>query len=467
MPARRDRKGERYGQLTALKAERRKTKNKTTRLYWLCKCDCGREVWILSSALRGSKGTKSCGCLVQAKYDPRERARQRSQARAFTGNLETGLKLGRLTLLRWEWGSKKRGNGTQRVKGWVCRCDCGTQCWIRSDQLKRGNNRSCGCAARSRIHEVRRENFLGKKFGKLTVIKPSISLGDPNWTCACDCGTKTVTVPIRDLITGRKKSCGCGFFSQQRGTYEEMRMREAYNVLEHRSRNKNIALDLSAEEYMSIVKNKNCTYCGVKPAKCPHNNARRGHTTRVAHGLDRVDNAKGYTMGNVVPCCTQCNYAKRTMPWDVFTTWLYRTYQHLKGQKWIPPKILIDTQPVRLEKKRWSKWQRETRRRKKTLTVELDLPYFSSLITSPCSYCGARATDPPYQVNSIDRLDNDKGYEITNVVPACIHCNRAKLTQGLHEFIEWVKRAYSHLATSQTLGFRSGETPECSKGRTD
>ena len=29
-------------------------------------------------------------------------------------------------------------------------------------------------------------------------------------------------------------------------------------------------------------------------------------------GVDRVDNNKGYTLDNVVPCCSKCNYMKNS-----------------------------------------------------------------------------------------------------------------------------------------------------------
>lgn len=52
------------------------------------------------------------------------------------------------------------------------------------------------------------------------------------------------------------------------------------------------SLDGSAERLLS----QNCAYCGAAPA--PWN------------GIDRMDNALGYTNENSVPCCKSCNWGK-------------------------------------------------------------------------------------------------------------------------------------------------------------
>lgn len=53
---------------------------------------------------------------------------------------------------------------------------------------------------------------------------------------------------------------------------------------------------------------KDCHYCGLEASHDP-----RGH-----HGLDRADNAKGYTKDNVVPCCRRCNRVKGVLSKDEF-----------------------------------------------------------------------------------------------------------------------------------------------------
>lgn len=48
---------------------------------------------------------------------------------------------------------------------------------------------------------------------------------------------------------------------------------------------------------------KSCTYCGSEIPTI---------------GIDRVDSSKGYIEGNIVSCCTMCNYMKRNYDTDTF-----------------------------------------------------------------------------------------------------------------------------------------------------
>lgn len=41
----------------------------------------------------------------------------------------------------------------------------------------------------------------------------------------------------------------------------------------------------------------------------------------IYNGIDRIDNAKGYTIENSVTCCKRCNFAKRNMSYDEFISW--------------------------------------------------------------------------------------------------------------------------------------------------
>lgn len=55
---------------------------------------------------------------------------------------------------------------------------------------------------------VKKLNLVGKRFGKLTVLKLASINEYTVWECLCDCG-RTVNVKGVYLTTGQTKSCGC------------------------------------------------------------------------------------------------------------------------------------------------------------------------------------------------------------------------------------------------------------------
>lgn len=46
------------------------------------------------------------------------------------------------------------------------------------------------------------------------------------------------------------------------------------------------------------------------------------------NGIDRIDSAKGYVEGNVVPCCKFCNEMKSDKSRDEFLQLIAAIYQH-------------------------------------------------------------------------------------------------------------------------------------------
>ena len=57
----------------------------------------------------------------------------------------TGQKFGRLLVI------SDSGHRNNRAVLWLCQCDCGNTCYIRSDSLITGNTQSCGCLHRERF----------------------------------------------------------------------------------------------------------------------------------------------------------------------------------------------------------------------------------------------------------------------------------------------------------------------------
>ena len=110
----------------------------------------------------------------------------------------SGQRFERLTVIR---DSGKRSGGSIL---WECQCDCGNTTLVRSDKLRNGTTKSCGCFRKDKNLILHRP---GERFGRLTIISQSTE--SPNkWICKCDCGN-TISVLGKDLRRGHVQSCGC------------------------------------------------------------------------------------------------------------------------------------------------------------------------------------------------------------------------------------------------------------------
>ena len=71
------------------------------------------------------------------------------------------------------------------------------------------------------------------------------------------------------------------------------------------------------------------------------------------------------------------------------------------------------------------------------------------LFESSCHYCGKAPSQESgyssiYLHSGIDRIDNDKGYDVANCVSCCSICNYAKRDMSHDDFIAWAERVYCH-----------------------
>ena len=58
-------------------------------------------------------------------------------------------------------------------------------------------------------HSRKKLDLSGQRYGRLTVVRPAENIGGRTaWECRCDCG-KVVNVKTNHLRSGHTKSCGC------------------------------------------------------------------------------------------------------------------------------------------------------------------------------------------------------------------------------------------------------------------
>jgi len=105
-----------------------------------------------------------------------------------------GRKFGKLTVLQ-ELGYNQI----------LCRCDCGTEKTFNKHNVRSGKSTSCGSCVRKHQRPEIQKKIIGKRFGKLVVIK---EFGYGKVECRCDCG-KTKVINKGHLMAGSIVSCGC------------------------------------------------------------------------------------------------------------------------------------------------------------------------------------------------------------------------------------------------------------------
>jgi len=229
----------------------------------------------------------------------------------------TGQKFGKLTVI------ERRENNKSGHAMWLCRCDCEGSIIVPGSNLISAHTIGCGCQQNPIIDEI------GNQYRKLTVIKHhgggkhTSSL----WLCQCECGNTVVVSGIK-LRAGSKKSCGC--------LYPLPKGKAAFNALvgRFRSRAKERGFEYNLTDDLAFeLSQQPCFYCGVLPHQKLKMN---GNGDLIYNGLDRVDNSKGYTIDNVVPCCGQCNHAKAVLSQERFRKMIVQIYHH-----WIIESVTI------------------------------------------------------------------------------------------------------------------------------
>lgn len=193
----------------------------------------------------------------------------------------------------------------------------------------------------------RAHNFVdksGTRKGRLAILRV-----DPERTtkksvyyvCECDCGTVKSIHSSNLRPKGKSVSCGCYRLERVRQDREpqyERRLtaeeRGKHLVRENyikRARNAEMEFSLNDDQFYALIA-ANCEYCNDGPSNFFHlTKKKRSHEYVFSlryNGIDRQDNAAGYTPENCVSCCMVCNYMKHTMSAGEFKARTLRIVAH-------------------------------------------------------------------------------------------------------------------------------------------
>lgn len=330
----------------------------------------------------------------------------------------TGLKFNKLTAIKYIT-SNKFGSAI-----WLFKCDCGQEKEIILSAVKSGNTKSCGC-----IQQTKYQDLIGKKFGRLTLIKFSKrdKRGAQIYLCECECGKKK-EIRVSDILCGTK-SCGC-----QRSISKTINLTgKKYNKL-------------TAIKFSKKIKN-----CRMWLWKCDCGNEKEAKLMNVKHttvscgcykGKSRIDDIAGKKFGKLTPI--------KMIPNKKKTTWLCKCdcgneieikATNIKRLKHKSCGCAIPYGPSVLS--RFHEYQNgaKSKNRKFKLTFE----EFEKLITNKCYYCGQDGdskshSDDPYGYCGIDRTNNNIGYIKNNCVSCCKKCNFMKKSLNIDKFLNQIKK---------------------------
>lgn len=152
---------------------------------WICRCTCGTERAVVGNTMTAGI-SRCCGCIRPIE------------------NL-TGRRFGARVVLGFH------GRNKHKQLLWDCRCDCGKEHTVISQQVKAGKTLSCGCDRYVKIAKAKTIDLAGTVRGFWSVISCAGKAGkngDLHWNCRCECGVERVVSGMA-LRAGLTKSCGC------------------------------------------------------------------------------------------------------------------------------------------------------------------------------------------------------------------------------------------------------------------
>ena len=178
------------------------------------------------------------------------------------------------------------------------------------------------------IMTINEMDLTGQRFTRLVALEQA-GFNHRNeilWKCKCDCGGLT-TVVGGYLLSTNTKSCGCYHKIRTRSLFKKpLEFTGAGKVLSSyrkRARESGRVFELDRDYFTDLIQH-NCYYCGAVPG-----NRWKVHETEfIYQGVDRIDNAEGYTLDNCVPCCMICNKMKKAMSSKEFLDHIGRIHEN-------------------------------------------------------------------------------------------------------------------------------------------
>lgn len=167
--------------------------------------------------------------------------------------------------------------------------------------------------------------YIGYIFnhGGIIVDGPQINIGKNNkkyWKWKVRCPNCNIdTWKFSNTLVGLKYPCKRCYDNSMKIFNESPAIKKAFLSLKNNAKARNIDVQITEKQFYNIAKNS-CAYCGAEPIeKTP---PKEWQKTTFLNGVDRINNAIGYTIENCAPCCEQCNWAKKDLTIQEWNNWI-------------------------------------------------------------------------------------------------------------------------------------------------
>ena len=172
---------------------------------------------------------------------------------------------------------------------------------------------------------------VGNTFGKLLALEELQKTKKGRFfQCKCQCGDLRRVRGV-DLRVGRIVECGRCVRTKssidRRGLKKgESGLNILYADYRRNAGERGLTWSLSREEVERLFRGA-CFYCSALPSNHVSTGKKRQLGVElwgdfIYNGIDRIDNTRGYYIGNTVSCCFQCNTAKMDMKASAFDSWI-------------------------------------------------------------------------------------------------------------------------------------------------
>ncbi len=176
---------------------------------------------------------------------------------------------------------------------------------------------------------------IGDKYNDLLVIGEPFTQDQYGYSkyfalVECNCGNQFTTTCTKLRNNVKKRCHNCSFKLREEAKPQVGQLEQNFNrLIRHRCIAGDIEFKLNMEEYENIVRS-DCYYCNEPPPKKGTFNNRKHVNTEdlYVNGIDRLNPQIGYFIGNCVPCCTSCNYAKHILSEKEFIEKIIKIYNN-------------------------------------------------------------------------------------------------------------------------------------------